>query len=121
MEKSAECQSTFAGMERKEKIKKSDCKNSGYRDCLAGSSYEEPMPWMVLINIKGSQCEGTLINNEFVLTAAHCFCGTAMMCDRGMKNVEENRMNKIRVSSKSFRIPEFSTFCSDRFTILLQS
>ena len=108
------CQSTFAVKERKEKITN---KEKRPIRMIQGPSLDA-MPWMVLINVKGSQCEGTLINNEFVLTAAHCFCGTAMMCDRGMKEVEENRMNKIRVSFKPFRMP---SICSQKITILLQS
>ena len=56
-----------------------------------------PMPWMVLISIKGRHCVGTLINNEFVLTAANCFCAAAMLCDRVTMEVEDNLVNKIRV------------------------
>ena len=42
---------------------------------IGGDSAHNPMPWMVAIEIKKEgQCTGTLINNQFVLTAAHCFC-----------------------------------------------
>ena len=46
---------------------------------VGGKASIEPMPWMVVyfvgVNIKSSQqCGGSLINSQFVLTAAHCFC-----------------------------------------------
>ena len=94
MEKSEECKPTFGKKEEKKRKKE---KGNGAR-IVGGHEPEYPMPWMVLINIKGSQCGGTLINNEFVLTAAHCFCGGPMMCDRMTIEVEENKINKIRVS-----------------------
>ena len=93
MKKSEDCQSTFA-MKKKKKNKQKD---KGDR-IVGGHAAKNPMPWMVLIYIKGSQCGGTLINNEFVLTAAHCFCGSAMLCDRTIMEVEDNVVNKIRVS-----------------------
>ena len=94
MEKSEECQPTFVVKEKKGK-KEKKCPNCRI---VGGNPAKKPMPWMVLINIKGSQCGGTLINNEFVLTAAHCFCSSDMMCDRMTAEVEENKINKIRVS-----------------------
>ena len=100
MEESAQCQPTFAMKKRfKRKKRVTECSRSIGSCALPGfPTLPDPMPWMVLINIKGSQCGGTLINNEFVLTAAHCFCGAAMLCDRMIMEVEENVVNKIRVS-----------------------
>ena len=93
MEESSKCQSTFSV--KKEKKKKSKRETDRI---VGGHAAKQPMPWMVLISIKGSQCGGTLINNQFVLTAAHCFCGAAMLCDRMIMEVEKNVVNKIRVS-----------------------
>ena len=99
MEKSAQCQPTFVEKKKGKKKEKKETKLPGDGDRIVGGhAAKNPMPWMVLINIKGSQCGGTLINNEFVLTAAHCFCGAAMLCDRMIMEVEENVVNKIRVS-----------------------
>ena len=97
MKKSDECQSTFVVKKKKQGGKKRKAPKSDDR-IVGGHVAENPMPWMVLISIKGSQCGGTLINNEFVLTAAHCFCGSAMLCDRMIMEVEDNVVNKIRVS-----------------------
>ena len=103
MKQTDECMSTFVKKkkkdEKKNKKKNKKRKSDGDR-IVGGHAAKNPMPWMVLINIKGSQCGGTLINNEFVLTAAHCFCGSAGLCDRMIMEVEENVVNKIRVSSK---------------------
>ena len=57
-------------------------------------------PWMAQISIKGKHwCGGSLINNEFVLTSASCFCGTAGLCDRKGGEVREGVPVKIRVST----------------------
>ena len=98
MEESSKCQSTFSVKKEKKKKKKSKKDPDDGSRIVGGHAAKEPMPWMVLISIKGSQCGGTLINNQFVLTAAHCFCGAAMLCDRMIMEVEKNVVNKIRVS-----------------------
>ena len=98
MEPTDKCRSKFVVAEKKTKKKKQK-KSNGDR-IVGGHKAKNPMPWMVLINIKGSQCGGTLINNEFVLTAAHCFCGAAGLCDRMIMEVEENVVNKIKVSKE---------------------
>ena len=78
MEQTDECRSKFVNKEKKKK-KNKKMKDDGER-IVGGHAAKNPMPWMVLINIKGSQCGGTLINNEFVLTAAHCFKGYVQNC-----------------------------------------
>ena len=100
IEKSDKCQQKF-DIEKKEKARPrgarpwGEWKNSRI---IGRLQTERPMPWMTLISIKGSQCGGTLINNQFVLTAASCFCSAAMLCKRMFMDVQENVPNKIRVS-----------------------
>ena len=104
MGKSKECQQTFVVKKTKYEYKRLIMRDKKIRDprFLDRPPPSFPMPWMVLISIKGSQCEGTLINNEFVLTAANCFCGAAKLCDRMTMEVEENVVNKIRVRETRF-------------------
>ena len=63
---------SYAHEVKKKKVK--DKKESENR-IVGGKPALDPMPWMVMIWVKGQQCGGTLINSQFVLTAAHCFCG----------------------------------------------
>ena len=104
MGKIKECQQTFVVKKTKYEYKRLIMRDKKIRDprFLDRPPPFFPMPWMVLISIKGSQCEGTLINNEFVLTAANCFCGAAKLCDRMTMEVEENVVNKIRVRETRF-------------------
>ena len=41
---------------------------------MGGKETEHSMPWMVFVMAGIMKCGGSLINNQFVLTAAHCFC-----------------------------------------------
>ena len=98
IEKSDKCQQKFS-IKEKNKEEERKWKNSRIRGRL---QTKKPMPWMTLISVKGSQCGGTLINNQFVLTAASCFCSAAMLCKRMAMDVEKNVPNKIRVSWERF-------------------
>ena len=106
MEESEKCQKEF--VTKKEKTKKQQ--SFGTR-IVGGHPAKKPMPWMALIYVKGSQCGGTLINNEFVLTAAHCFCGGAMLCERMIMEVEKNVPNKIRVRNNQGSFLHFILLC----------
>ena len=111
MEKSDKCQQKFS-IKNKMEVKEGGNKgrNKGSNKGMGGIKMwvngriigrlqtKKPMPWMTLISVKGSQCGGTLINNQFVLTAASCFCSAAMLCKRMVMDVEKNVPNKIRVS-----------------------
>ena len=65
---------------------------------VGGTPAFDPMPWMVALSISGSQCGGSLINRQFVVTAAHCFCSYgAKMCDRAIMEVKEGIPMTIKV------------------------
>ena len=57
------------------KKKKTKAKKDAENRIVGGKPALDPMPWMVMIWAQGQQCGGTLINIQFLLTAAHCFCG----------------------------------------------
>ena len=107
MEKSDKCQQKFS-IKNKEEMNEKKCEYLCTRPKWKNSKIIgrhqtwKPMPWMTLISVKGSQCGGTLINNQFVLTAASCFCSAAMLCKRMAMDVQENVPNKIRVSWERF-------------------
>lgn len=66
-----------------------DDDDSGAR-IIGGFVASEPVPWFVSLKIgtangtkEGRHCGGTLITNQFVLTAAHCMCNEYVKyCDR---------------------------------------
>ena len=58
-----------------QEVKKKKATRKSEERIVGGQPAFDPMPWMVIVWVKGQQCGGTLINSQFVLTAAHCFCG----------------------------------------------
>ena len=65
----------------------------------------QPMPWMALITQGPNyhnhfRCSGSLVNNQFVLTAAHCFCGDALMCDTPLSTCSHLQPNETHPSIK---------------------
>ena len=71
--------------EKKKERKKMENKN---QRVVGGKETKYPMPWMVLIDIASSQCGGSIINSQFVLTAAHCFCAGPNACTRSMHRMD---------------------------------
>jgi len=67
-------------------------------------------PWMVKIyiereDLENRECSGSLLNKKFVITAAHCFCGTVVRCDgkdfqKIFNSDEEPLLEKVAVSVK---------------------
>jgi len=83
MDEKRKCKKKYGVKKRKKKVKK---KQQGTR-IVGGDETKNPMPWMVFIKIGESQCGGSLINSQFVLTAAHCFCYGALSCSSDMGKV----------------------------------
>ena len=110
MEKSEKCQPKLSEEEDGQKNKTKLDESSRI---VGGQPTTKPMPWMVLIHSEkyDFNCGGSLvcsnknkyfikpkcfqINNQFVVTAAHCFC-KADMCQRGFEEVS-SRPNTIKV------------------------
>ena len=92
MEQKNECKQHF-GREKKELQKKV------LDRVVGGHSSQKPMPWMTMISALGALCGGTLINNEFVLSAAHCICIEGGPCQRKIGDVEKDVPLKIQVRS----------------------
>jgi len=88
MQESEKCKLKFVDKKKKRKKRK-----DGQERIVGGEESSYAMPWMVYILIKSvydfniqQQCGGSLINTQFVLTAAHCFCAGLLKCS---KNIEE--------------------------------
>jgi len=77
MTESEKCKRKFDEKRRKRSKKKK--KSDGSR-IVGGEEAEKPMPWMAFIEIQEEACGGSLINSQFVLSAAHCFCNGQLDC-----------------------------------------
>jgi len=76
MTESEKCQKKFVEKKRKRSRKK---KIDDSR-IVGGEVAKDPMPWMAFIEIGEESCGGTLINSQFILSAAHCFCNGQLGC-----------------------------------------
>jgi len=95
------CKESFVEKPEKKKNKKKRKKKKKKKrkkddKIVGGIDYKNPMPWMVLLYVEGAQCGGTLINSQFVLTAAHCFCTDITRCTRIIGQVKKGEPIKIQ-------------------------
>ena len=75
------------------------------RTRIVGGYMPKSRPWMALIEIekkgKGNgQCGGAIINKEWIVTAAHCFCTEPLSCKldhTGRKTVVDLYLNRVKV------------------------
>merc|ERR1712142_363277 len=71
------CSKLYRSKQKKKKKKKSKKKSKSKRKStriVGGQEAQYPMPWMAFIRSNEGMCGGSLINSQFILTAAHCFC-----------------------------------------------
>jgi len=93
MQENQKCKYKFdkKGKKKKKKRRRSDDQSR----IVGGQESEHAMPWMVFITLDESRmCGGSLINTQFVLTAAHCFCdGFTLHCSRNIEDIGEGPVN----------------------------
>lgn len=46
-----------------------------FRNRIVNGYIPNIRPWLVQIMVNFAGCGGSIINKQFILTAAHCFCG----------------------------------------------